>query len=120
MRSDSILFDAKIPSDSKAELRKKIPFNGYIRKMTIVFYPGQEKALQVNPYVLTWGDLAIPLTKFTGDKSFFSGDDDQFNIGMSQRIKTDDYIVIEVENVSSSYDYDLYVMFEIEYEGGVA
>lgn len=116
VRSETILFDDHVPAGTvRMVLERSLKYRGKIREMTIVFYPGQQKTLEVNPYMLRAPDLYVPLTKYVGDRKYFSGDDSKFEIQMVMPFFVDDKLVVEVNN-TSAFDYDLYVLFEIDYE----
>jgi hypothetical protein len=116
--SDAILFDESIPAGtSKLILRKKMVYSGFVKEMTIVFYPGQQKTLQVLPYMEKAPDIAVPFTKFAGDRDYYSGDNSKFEVTMNMRFGTQDQLCVEVSN-TSAFDYDLYVLFELVYGEG--
>lgn len=115
-RSDAILFDESIPAGtSKLVLKRKLSMPGFVKEMTIVFYPGQEKTLQVLPYMEKAPDIAVPFTKYAGDRAYYSGDDSKFEVTMNMRFGSQDQLCVEVSN-TSAFDYDLYVLYELTYE----
>jgi hypothetical protein len=117
MRSDSILFDQSIPAGQTVSLERLLPFNGRVTKMTITNYPGQQKSLQVTPYMLRAPDLYVSLATFAGNRKFFSGDETTYNIAMSMPFYSQDKLCVDVTNTSANA-YDLYVLYEIEFEVG--
>lgn len=117
MRSDTILFDETIAAGTTGMIiKKKLPYPGYLREMTIEFYPGQQKTLQVNPYMEKAPDIMVKLAKYAGDRQYFSGDDSKYEVAMNMRFGSQDNICVEVSN-TSAFAYDLYVLFELEYGG---
>lgn len=117
MRSDSILFDQSIPAGQRASFEKSMFFAGRVKKMTMTFYPGQQKSLQVKPFMLRAPDLFVSLAKFSGSRGFFSGDENTYIIEMSMAFGSQDKLCVDVVNTSAN-DYDLYVLFEVEYKEG--
>lgn len=116
MRSDVVLFDQSIPAGtSNLILRKTLTFGGYLRETTIQFYPGQQKSLQVKIYMEKAPDIAVPLSKYAGDRDYFSGDDSKYEIAMNMQFGKHDILCVEVSNVDSLNDYDLYVLYELVY-----
>lgn len=115
LASETVLFDQTIPGGTDGlTLEHRLKFPGVIRRMTIEFYPGQEKGLRVLPYLMRAPDIYVPLSKFAGDRAYFSGDDSRYEIVMRQPFGIDDRICVDVWN-PTTYDYNLYVLFEVDY-----
>lgn len=117
MRSDSVLFDQTVPAGQSASFEKQLSFAGRVKKMTMTFYPGQQKSLQVKPFMLRAPDYFVSLAKFAGAHQYFSGDENTYIIEMSMAFGKQDKVCVDVVNTSTN-DYDLYVLFEVEYGEG--
>lgn len=116
----TILFDQSIPGGTN-NLILEMPVHrpGTITKMTIRFYPGQQKTLQVRPFVQRPPDGVEELAQYTGTRKYFSGDNDIFEIKMDFPIDAEYKISLDISNVSSpAQTYDVYVIFEIDYYDG--
>jgi hypothetical protein len=116
MRSSSVLFDQAVPAGQTKYFEKVLPYNGRVTKMTITLYPGQQKALQVKPYMLKAPDVFAGLTAYAGSRGYFSGDENTYTIQMNIPFVAQDKLAVDATNIGTN-DYDLYVLFEIEYGG---
>jgi hypothetical protein len=91
---------------------------GTVERVFGKFYPGQQGALQVRPYILLTADRQEELVTYpNGVNRFMSGDDRVFDIPIDYDVKNGDQIKVDVSN-TSAYDYTLEISFVLDYVGG--
>lgn len=117
MRSTSVLFDQTVPAGQTKYFEKSLPFAGRVTKMIVTLYPGQQKSLQVKPYMMEAPDVFKGLTAYAGNRSYFSGDENTYEISLNIPFRAQDKLAVDATNIGG-FDYDLYVLFEVEYGGG--
>lgn len=117
MKTPVLIFES-IPAGTVRQLiEREIKRPAKMDKVLIRFFPGQQNTLTVRPYIRKTSGAVQELSMYTGETSF-AGDDNDVPFAVDVAIDQYDKVCIEVSN-SSTYDYDAYVLFEIEYKGAV-
>jgi hypothetical protein len=100
-------------------LQERMKDDGTVEEVRVRFYPGQEKSLQVSPFIEHKGNIAEQLLSYprTSDP-FLSGEDDYFIYPVVIPVAYDDFVKIKVKNIDSTYEYTLVVDVVIDYYGG--
>lgn len=96
-------------------IKERMKDNGSVNEVRVRFYPGVEKSLHVNPYILHKAGRREELFTYpVGGEGFISGDNDTFVFPISIDFEYDDEIVVEFENVGN-YSYTLAVDIIVNY-----
>lgn len=124
MKTEVISFRQDITAGQQLTITERIKDKGEIIEVRVRFYPGQERALQVRPFVqlfnlqtedlLTWGGS----TNGSGSPDrFLSGDEDYFVFPVSASVVADDNIAVWVNNTDLVYTYTLVCDVVVQYYG---
>lgn len=114
-----IQFKRRIAAGETVILSERVKAPGTIEGLRVRFYPGQELALRVKPYVQHKGQkIEQFITYVEGGDDYLSGDDDREEYGVVMSVDYDDEIKIKVVNTSTTYAYTLNVAVTIDYYAG--
>lgn len=117
-KKEVISFRKTVAGGTSMVLKERIKDPGTVEGLRVRFYPGQEKALQVFPFVEHKGQRIESLITYAEETDrFLSGDDDYMEYAVVVPVDYDDYIKIDVKN-ASPYDYDVAVDVFVDYFGG--
>lgn len=118
-KREPIIFRKSILHSTTDTLQERIKADGTIEEMRVRFYPGQQKALQVEVVVEHKGQQAEYLytSPATGER-YLSGDDDYFIFPLTCEVEYDDFVKVRAVNTDATYDYDLAVDVLVDYYGG--
>ena len=115
-KTEVIAFRKVIPKGSEVRLHERIKSDGYIERFMIRFYAGQERELQVQPYVLHKGARTEHFITYQGDSEpYLSGEDDRYEYPLSINVEYDDEVYVYCKNTSDTYDYTLNCEILIQY-----
>lgn len=116
MKTEVIAIRKTIPVLSNSTTKERCKGNGRVSELRIKFYPGVEKALKVQPFVLHKGGRAEQfLTYPEGTEPFISGDNDYLVFPVSVDFENDDEIAVYAENTNANYTYSLAVDVIVSY-----
>jgi hypothetical protein len=117
LRQPILIFESVPAGTSKLIIKRQIRRPADLKKILMRFLPGQQNTLTVRPFIRKGGSGAVQeLSAYLGNV-YFAGDDNDIPFDLSFTLEQYDEFCIEVSN-SSAYDYDVYVLAEIEYERG--
>lgn len=122
-KKEPIYFSTSVPANGgKVRLTERIKGSGTIEEVRVRFFPGQQKALQVRPFVKhkggEYGKIEELITYPSGGDQFLSGDDDNLIFDAIVPVVNDDEIVVEATNTDPDDAYTLHVVIMIDYYGG--
>lgn len=118
-RIEPISFVAVIPPLQTRKFAERVKADGTVEKLKVRFFAGQEKSLQVRPYILHKGRKIEDLVTYPeGTNEYLCGDDDYLEFDLSIPVENDDEIVIAVSNMDIDDPYTLNVSVMIDYYGG--
>jgi hypothetical protein len=115
MKMESLSFRKDVGPGEVATFKERLKGKGYVKEMTVRFYPGSEGSLQVNPYVLHKNEVRENvITYVEGTNQYLAGDDDRFIIPCYCEFTIDDNFVVYANN-TGAYVYTLSVDVVIQY-----
>lgn len=118
-KKEVIVFRKNVPPNSKGRIMERVKDNGTIEKLMLRFYMGQELKLGVWPYIKHNGNKIESMVTIAGDETrdnlYLTGDDDQLVFDVVIPVYYDDEIIVEYENTSSEYEYNLVCDITIDY-----
>lgn len=119
-RKEVISFRKTIPAGTQNMiLQEMIKADGTVEKVAVRFYQGQQKALQVIPYIDHKGDQREDLITYPKNTDhYLSGDDDYLIYDVVSTVEYLDYASVMVTNTDPTYDYTLAVDITVDYYGG--
>lgn len=124
MKTEVMSFRQDIPPSTTKTITEVVKAKGEVIEVRLRFYPGQERSLQVRPFLklaelqaedlFTWGGS----NNGTGapDK-FLSGDDDYFVYPVSATVDRVDQVAVWVNNSDPTYTYTLVCDVVVQYFG---
>jgi hypothetical protein len=116
MKTEVIAFRQNIAPSSSQTIQERVKANGRVAEIRVRFYPGQERDLQVRPFVTLLNRLQEDVLTYPGGtEPYLSGDDDYLIFPVSVDLQTDDFISVWVNNVSVNYTYTLVVDVVVQY-----
>lgn len=116
MKSEVVSFRRDCLPNETQTLKERVKAAGRIQEVRIRFYPGQESALRVNPFVLHKGSKSENLVTYAeGTLTYFAGDDDYFVLPCSTLVENDDELCLYYLNNNGSFTYTLAVDIVIIY-----
>jgi hypothetical protein len=120
VKKEIITFREVIPANTlqTLEFKERIKANGTIETVKVRFYKGQQKALEVYPFVRHKGNKDESLITYSGSTSHLSGDDDYFIYDVVVPVENDDQMMIHVKNIDPTYAYTMVVDVAVDYYGG--
>jgi hypothetical protein len=120
MKAEVMSFRKDIDPNTMMTLTERIKDTGAVSEVRIRFYPGQERALQVRPFVKLFNSMSEDLFTFAGGSTdkFLSGDDDYLVFPVTADVVADDELAVWVNNTDLNYTYTLVVDVVINYFGG--
>jgi hypothetical protein len=127
-KSEVMSFRKDIPPLTTMTILERIKSKGEISEVRIRFYAGQERQLQVRPFVQMLNQQTEDMFTFAGSTNannlapiptdpFLSGDDDYFTFPVNLDVVADDNIAVWVSNLDTNYTYTLVVDVVISYYG---
>lgn len=119
MKAEVISFRKDINPNSSETLRERVKADGSLIEIRVRFYPGQERSLQIRPFVQLFNNLQEDVFTY-GDgttENYLSGDDDYFIYPVQVDLKMDDVVCILATNTDSTYAYTCVVDCVIQYFG---
>jgi hypothetical protein len=121
MKTEVMSFRQDIAPNTMMTLTERIKDKGEVVEIRIRFYPGQERALQVKPFLQMFNSMTEDLFTWAGGttEKFLSGDDDYLVFPVSATVVADDNIAVWVNNTDLNYTYTLVCDVVIQYYGGV-
>lgn len=121
MKTEVMSFRQDIAPNSSITLLERIKDKGAVIEVRIRFYPGQERSLQVRPYLQMFNQMSEDLFTWAGGTSekFLSGDDDYLVFPVSAEVVADDNIAVWVNNTDQNYTYTLVCDVVVQYYSGV-
>lgn len=119
LKKEVISFRKVIEPNKTDVIAERVKSDGTIEEIKVRFYPGQEKALQVVPFVEHKGQQIEQLISFPNTTDhYLSGDNDYFIYDISVPVEYDDFLKVEAKNTSVDFSYTLVVDIVIDYLGG--
>lgn len=119
MKKEVLSFRKIINANTTDVLHERIKADGTIEEIRIRFYTGQQKSLQLNPFVEHKGNKIEQIISYPSTTdNFISGDDDYFIFPISVPVEYDDYFKIHAKNIDPTYNYTVTVDVVIDYLGG--
>lgn len=117
-RKEVISFRKRITAGQTVGFSERVKAAGTVEGVKVKFYVGQEKSLQVYPYIEHKGRKYESLITYPeGTDNYLSGDDEDNTYDVVVPVDNDDYVKVNVTN-TSAYDYDLSCDISIDYYGG--
>lgn len=117
-KKEVITFRKKILALESLTFSERVKDNGTIEKVSLRFYSGQEMQLRILPFIKHTGNKVEYLTTSPIGDGFLYGDDDSFILDVVVPVFYDDEIIVKVENLSTTFNYDMVVDFTIDYYRG--
>lgn len=119
MKAEVMSFRQDIAPNTVLTLTERIKDKGEIIEVRVKFYPGQERALQIRPFVQLFNSMTEDLFTWAGGttEKFLSGDDDYFVYPVSATVEADDNVAIWVNNTDPTYTYTLVCDVVVSYYG---
>lgn len=115
---ETVQFTATIAAGTEQTFSYQIKSEGTVERIVGKFYPGQQGALHVRPYLLLNGDRPEELIRYvSGSNAYLSGDDREFDYPIDFEVQGDDTLKVYAQNVSA-YDYTLEIAVVIDYMAG--
>jgi hypothetical protein len=127
-KSEVMSFRKDIQPNTSLTFLERIKAKGEISEVRIRFYAGQERQLQVRPFVQMLNQQTEDMFTFAGSTNannlpnnptepFLSGDDDYFVFPVNLDVVADDNIAVWVNNMDLNYTYTLVVDVVLSYYG---
>jgi hypothetical protein len=117
VKKEVIAIRKDVLPNEKVTIRERIKDNGLIEELRVRFYPGQERALQVRPYVLHDSRRIEDVFTYPDNTELFiSGDDDYLIFPVSVGVRYDDEFIVEAFNNNANYTYTVVVDVVVSYE----
>lgn len=114
-----VSFRKVIAPSTEQTFVERIKSPGTIEQARVRFYPGQQKALQVQPYVIHKGQLREDLLTYSeGTDKYLSGDDDTFEFPCVVTVDYDDELHVYAKNTDATYSYTLVIDVVVDYYAG--
>lgn len=98
---------------------QRIKADGTLEKMSIRFYPGCSKTLQIYAYIKRKGNNALEAICSMGSEAFFAGDDDKFVLDVVTPVNLDDEIYIKAINTDAVNVRNFVCSISVDYYGGL-
>lgn len=117
-RKEVIAFRGTIAAGASGTLSERVKADGTVESVRARFYPGQQLALRVRPYVEHHGRKQEDLVTYVGSVGYLAGDDDSFDFPVVVDVSYDDEIKLDYNNTDGTFDYDLVVDIVVDYYGG--
>jgi hypothetical protein len=113
-------FRQDIAPSTMGTLTERIKDAGEVVEIRIRFYPGQERSLQVRPFLQMFNSMSEDLFTWAGGSTdrFLSGDDDYLVFPVSATVVADDNIAVWFNNTDTQYTYTLVVDVVVQYYAG--
>jgi hypothetical protein len=116
MKTEVIAFRQNINPSTSQTIIERVKANGRVAEIRVRFYPGQERELQIRPFVSLLNRLTEDvLTYPAGTEGYLSGDDDYLIFPVSVELRTDDNICVWANNVNATYVYTCVVDVVVQY-----
>lgn len=119
MKAEVMSFRREITPGQSLVLTERIKDRGEVSEVRIRFYPGQERSLQVRPFLQLFNLQTEDLFTWAGNssESWLSGDDDYFVFPVSASVVPDDNVAVWVNNTDATYTYTLVCDVVVNYYG---
>jgi hypothetical protein len=119
-KKEIISFREVIPAGTVValEFNERVKGDGTVETLKVRFYRGQQKSLEVYPFIRHKGNKDESLITFAGNTRHLSGDDDYFIYNVVTPVENDDQIMVQVKNIDPTNPYTMVVDVEIDYYGG--
>jgi hypothetical protein len=118
MKKEVMSFRQDVPAGETVIIKERIKDNGTIEQVRVRFYAGQEKELQVRPYVEHHARNSEDVISYAeGTQPFLSGEDDEFIFPCAVDVQYDDSFVVWAKNNDLVYTYTVSVDVVISYFG---
>lgn len=114
-------FRQDIAPNTMMTLVERIKDAGEVTEIRVRFYPGQERGLQVRPFLQMFNSMTEDLFTWAGGTTdkFLSGDDDYLVFPVNATVVADDNVAVWVNNTDLNYTYTLVCDVVIQYYAGV-
>jgi hypothetical protein len=97
-------------------VKERLKDKGYVQEVRIRFYPGVERALQVNPYILHKNNRREDFFTYpTNTEPYITGDDDYLVFPCSVDFDYDDEVAVDFLHIGGDYPYTLVVDIVVVY-----
>jgi len=119
MKAEVMSFRQDILPLQALTITERVKDKGEIIEVRVKFYPGQERSLQVKPFVQLFNSMSEDLFTWAGGTTdkFLSGDDDYFVYPVSASVVADDNVAVWVSNTDSVNTYTLVCDVVVSYYG---
>jgi hypothetical protein len=120
MKAEVMSFRQDIAPLTAMTLTERVKDRGEVTEVRVRFYPGQERALQVRPFIQLFNSMTEDMFTWAGGSTdrFLSGDDDYLVFPVSATVVADDNIAVWVNNTDPNYTYTLVCDVVIQYYSG--
>lgn len=126
MKTEVIAFRQDIPANTSLTITEMLKDKGEIVEVRVRFYSGQERALQIRPYIQLFNKMSEDLFTWGGTNNkgnfqsgntdhFLSGDDDYFVFPVSATVEMEDNVAVWVNNTDPVYTYTLVCDVVVQY-----
>lgn len=116
MKQEVVAFRANVNPSTSQVFTERIKDGGRVTEVRVRFYPGQERDLQVRPYLQLLNRQTEDLLTYpAGTDGFLSGDNDYLTFPVSLEVVMDDMIAVWVNNVNATYTYTVVVDVVVQY-----
>lgn len=118
MKKEVITIRKVVPSLSGVgKVVERIKDNGSVEEIRIRFYPGSQRTLKVEPFILHKGNKREDFFTYPlGTEKNITGDDDYLIFPVTVNFEYDDELVIQYDNIGD-YAYTLSVDVIVSYVG---
>lgn len=120
-KKEYMVFRKTIPANTTIPIvfKERIKGDGTVESLDVRFYIGQQKMLQVNPYIEHKNEMIESLVQFQDDcDQFLAGDDDRFSFNPIIPVENNEQVCVSVINNDPVNDYTLMVTVGVDYYGG--
>jgi hypothetical protein len=116
VKTEVISFRKVIPKNTNTVIKERVKANGSVKEIRVRFFPGQQLALQVKPYILHKNFLTEDFFTYPSTTDgFLTGDDDYLVFPVTIEVELDDEIAVWANNTDVNWDYNLVVDMVIVY-----
>lgn len=117
MKSEVVSFRTKLAAGQSITLKERVKADGQLTEIRVRFYPGNQLALKVKPYVKHKGNKDEDVfTYAAGTDSLLAGDDDYFVFPVTVDVENDDEVVVFAQNTETTFTYSVVVDMVLQYQ----
>lgn len=118
MKKEVMAFRKVISGGRNLTLSERLKANGTVEEIRVRFYPGQQRSLQISPYVMHKSERREDLFTYPfNTETYLTGDNDYLVFPVTLDFEYDDEFHINVFNADYVNAYTLSVDVVVSYHG---